>query len=247
MPLQEADLTTEEYLAFLISKEVRDREIVCVGTLSPVPLMGTLLAKMTFAKSAKLMVFGNEEQPLVDGSKELFDLAQRGKLGLMFLSGAQIDGEGNINLTCIGDYASPKVRLPGGAGSAMLYYMSRRTVLFSMNHTTRVFVPEVDFITSKGYDDSPWRLGGLTKVVTPLCVFAFNWETGFLEVESIHRGVTPHELIENTGFPINPEGCPASPLPTENAISLLRNDVLEETGKVYPQFIKQLKKNIYLV
>ena len=244
MPPFKIDLTMEEYLAFLISSEVRGDEITCVGTLSPVPLMGSLLSKMTRAKSAKLMVFGGEEQPLVDGSKELFDLAQRGKLGLMFLSGAQIDQKGNINLTCIGDYASPKVRLPGGAGSAMLYYMAKRTVLFSLAHSLRVFVENLDFTTSVADDDSPWRLGRLTKVITPLCVFTYNPDRKYLEVESIHPGVSPKEVVENTGFPTNPEGCPESPEPAEEDISLLRNEVLSETAKVYPQFVKKLRKNI---
>ena len=49
---------------------------------------------------------------------EIFDLSARGKLDLAFLGGAQIDEHGDMNLSFIGDPAAPKVRLPGGAGSA---------------------------------------------------------------------------------------------------------------------------------
>lgn len=200
MPFDESTISVEEQMAYLISREVRDGEITGVGTLSPVPLMGALLAHKTHARKGKILALGDEESALVDGSKELFDLAQCGKLGLFFLSGAQIDGRGNINLTCIGDYDSPKVRLPGGAGSSMLYYMSGRTVLFAMHHNKKIFTESVDFTTSVGDDDSPWRRGKLTKIVTPLCLFSYIPEKAALEVECLHPGVTPHEIEDNTGF-----------------------------------------------
>src|SRR5512136_472602 len=38
---------------------------------------------------------------------------QRGFVDVGFMGGAQIDRYGNINATVIGDYAHPKVRLPG--------------------------------------------------------------------------------------------------------------------------------------
>ena len=63
-----------------------------------------------------------------------FDLAQAGRLNVFFLSGAQIDGQGNINLMAIGPYDKPKVRLPGGAGSAILAYVVERVVLFKTEH-----------------------------------------------------------------------------------------------------------------
>ena len=53
---------------------------------------------------------------------------------LFFLSGARIDGQGNINLMAVGAYDQPKVRLPGGAGSAILAYVVERVVLFKTEH-----------------------------------------------------------------------------------------------------------------
>ena len=49
---------------------------------------------------------------------------------MFFLSGIQIDRYGNINLHVLGDYSSPQMRLPGAYGSAMLYYMAHRVILF---------------------------------------------------------------------------------------------------------------------
>ena len=43
---------------------------------------------------------------------------QAGLIDVAFLGGAQIDRFGNLNTTVIGDYAQPKVRLPGRAARA---------------------------------------------------------------------------------------------------------------------------------
>lgn len=245
MPFPETEITVEEYLAFLISAEVRNGEVTGVGTMSPVPLMGALLAHSTHARKGKVLVFGDEETAIVDGWKEFYDLAQRGKMGLFFLSGAQIDRQGNVNLTCIGDYDTPSVRLPGGAGSGMLFYMAKRTVLFTMNHSRKVFVEELDFTTSLGYDDYPWRLGRVTKVITPLCVFSFNPESEILEVDSIHPGVSGGEVNDQTGFPVlSAEKYLPSPLPGEELVHTLRAGVMDEVEKVYPLFAKRLRAKI---
>ena len=42
---------------------------------------------------------------------------QAGRIDVGFLGAAQIDRYGNLNSTVIGDYATPKVRLPGGGGA----------------------------------------------------------------------------------------------------------------------------------
>lgn len=245
MPFPETIITVEEYLSFLISREVRSNELTGVGTLSPVPLIGALLAQKTHARSGKLLVLGDEQTALIDGSKELFDLAQRGKLGLFFLSGAQIDGQGNINLTCIGEYDAPRVRLPGGAGSGMLSYMARRTVLFAMSHSAKNFVNELDFVTSRGDDAYPWRRGSVTRVITPLCVFSYSGGEKRLEVASIHPGVTLEEVRENTGFEIVQAAvCTPSPLPDEETIRVIRNEAIGEAAKIYPLFTKKLGEKI---
>src|SRR4249919_519020 len=42
---------------------------------------------------------------------------QGGRISVGFLGGAQVDRFGNLNTTVIGDYAHPKVRLPGSGGA----------------------------------------------------------------------------------------------------------------------------------
>ena len=94
---------------------------------------------------------------------DLFDLSARGRLDVAFLSGVQIDAEGRINMSAIGSYEQPKVRLPGGAGSAMLMPTARRVILWRTKHDPRTFVERLDFVTAAGNVD---------RVVTPLGIFA---------------------------------------------------------------------------
>jgi glutaconate CoA-transferase subunit B len=92
------------------------------------------------------------------GLHEAFDLAQRGELDVMFLGAAQVDCNGNTNLSLIGDVENPKVQLPGGAASAFLMPITPKVVVWVTRHSNRVFVEEVDFVTGQGYNHRSMRL-----------------------------------------------------------------------------------------
>jgi glutaconate CoA-transferase subunit B len=229
----------EEMMAVAISREVRDGETTAVGTLAPIPAAGVLLAHLSHAPRARILIFNHDDYwPFRDGSKEFYDFAQRGTIDLFFLSGGQIDRHGNLNLIAIGDHDRPRLRFPGGAGSAMLYYMARRVIVFRTDHTPRIFVPRVDTVASPG--SSPpdvVRPGGPWKAVTPLCTFRFDRERGELRVETIHAGVTAEQLRERTGFPLDLPASPAvTPPPTPAELTLLRGPVRESLAKTYPRF-----------
>jgi glutaconate CoA-transferase, subunit B len=231
--------TPQEFMAAAIARDVRDGETVAVGTLSPIPAAGALLARARHAPRATVIIINHEDYwPFHNGSKEFYDFAQRGKFDLFFLSGGQIDQFGNLNLIAIGDHDHPAIRLPGGAGSAMLYYLARRVILFRGDHTQRTFVERVDWVASPG--SSPpevVRPGGPWKVVTPLAVLAFNRETKRLELESVHPGVSREQVQEATGFPLvaKREGA-VTPLPTDEDLAILRGPVREAVARVYPAF-----------
>src|SRR5690606_14554372 len=93
---------------------------------------------------------------------DIFDLSARGALDVAFLSGAQIDGYGRLNLSAIGPYDKPKVRLPGGAGSAALLPTVKRGVLWKTNHDKRSLVEKLDIVTASGNTEY---------VITPLGIF----------------------------------------------------------------------------
>lgn len=231
--------SSEELIATVIAREVRDGDSVAVGTLAPVPAAGVLLATMTTAPRARVAILNHPGYwPFRNGSKEFYDYAQRGGFDLFFLSGGQIDVAGNLNLIAVGDPRHPDVRFPGGAGAAMLYYVTPRVVVFRTDHTPRIFVPRVDVVASPG--SSPpdvVRPGGPHKCVTPLCVFAFDAARGRLVVESLHPGVTREELARRTGFaPQFAVETSVTPAPTEEQLRLLRTRVREELAPVYPRY-----------
>ena len=135
--------------------------------------------------------------------QEVFDLSMRGELDVAFLSGVQFDAVGQVNASIIGEYTKPKVRLPGGAGSAVLIPTAKRAILWRTKHDRRTFVEALDFVTTKG---NAWRL------VTPLCTFAM--QAGRWIVESIHPYSSLEEVQKNTGFSVICENLQYTPEPT---------------------------------
>ncbi len=228
-------------MAAVMAREVRDGETVAVGTLSPIPAAGVLLARCRHAPHVTAIIINHEDYwPFHNGSKEFYDFAQRGTIDLFFLSGGQIDQSGNLNLVTIGEHDHPAVRLPGGAGSAMLYYLVRRVILFRTEHTPRTFVERVDYVTSPG--SGPPRVlrpGGPWKVVTPLAVLAFNRRTSRLELESVHQDVSLEQVRKATGFPLaHPPEVAITPPPTAEELAILRGPVRQSVAKLYPLFAR---------
>ena len=241
MPFQSDDFTVGELMATRISREVHDDTYVGTGAASPVPMAGVLLAQGTHAPDMIYVAIGASDPALSPISgKETFDLAQRGRLDIFFLGGAQIDGHGNINLTTIGDHDRPDLRLPGAAGSGMLYFMTNRVILFRMEHTPRVFVEDVDFITSAGSSsERVERPGGPSMLITNLCVMMYLKDQKQFELESVHPGVTVDEVKENTGFEFIVSGnVPETTAPTAEQLRLLRGSIKDSVGGQYPGFLE---------
>ncbi len=230
-----------EMMAVSIARRLRDGETIAVGAVSPIPAGACLLAKGTHAPRARLILLGSREHfPFNGGMQEFYNFAMRGKLDVFFGSGAQIDQHGSFNLNVIGDHGHPKVRLPGGRAQGVLPFVVRRTILFRTDHSRRVFVPRVDFVTAPGAGPGGvYRSGGLDCVVSDLAVLAFNPERQRLELESVHAGISLDEVQERTGFPLNAhEPVSVTPPPTALELDLLRTTVREQLASVYPEFVQ---------
>ena len=173
-----------------------------------------------------------------DGGRELFDCAGQGRIDVFFLSGGQIDGEGNINLVSVGDYAQPKVRFPGSFGSAYMYYVVPKVILFRLEHSRRTLVERVDFISAPGTSaDNVYRPGGPVALVTQRCLFAFDRGRRRFTLASVHPGHGVAEVVEHTGFDFDrPPQVPVTPAPSPETLRLLRTAVAPQLIEVYPQF-----------
>ncbi len=233
----------EETMIGALAREVRDGEWAACGTLSPMPAAALWLAKLSRAPRAQVFVAGSRDWPFAGEWQGFFDLAQTGRLHLFFLSGAQIDGQGNINLMAVGDYQRPRVRLPGGAGSAILAHVVARLVLFKTAHEPRGLVPQVDVTTAPGYTpqlSASQRPGRITRLVTPRCVLAFNPPEA-PGLESLHPGETLEEVRRLTGFEFRaPDQAPETPALSAEERELLYGPVKEKLARVYPQFAARL-------
>ena len=210
-----------ELMAICAAREIRDGEVAFIGT--GLPMLGGMLAKATTAPRC-VMVFESgvvDARPkrtplsigdacLVPGSLmlggllEVFGLLlQPGFVDVGFIGGAQIDKYGNLNTTVIGDYRSPKVRLPGSGGANDIGSLAKRTVIM-LKQDARKFVERLDYLTTPGYLDGPGGReraglprGGPSSVITDLGLYRFDPETKEMFLESTHPGVTVDEVRRN--------------------------------------------------
>jgi glutaconate CoA-transferase subunit B len=155
---------------------------------------------------------------------------QAGRVDVGFLGAAQIDRFANINTTVVGDYAEPKVRLPG-AGGAPEIAASAKEVIIMLRHKRRAFVEELAFVTSVGHGtggDSRARLGyagsGPRAVITDLGTLRPDPETRELTLTALHPGATVEAAREATGWDLKVAGDPATTEePTQGELRILRD------------------------
>jgi len=231
----------EELLADVIARLIGDVRHVAVGNASPIPATAALLARERGKGRPYVSLLGSPKNTFwTDGARELFDCAGQGRIDVFFLSGGQIDGAGNVNLVSTGDYEHPKVRFPGSFGSAYLYYVVPKVILFRVEHSRRTLVPHVDFISAPGVSEQNiYRPGGPIALVTNRCLFSFA--DGRFTLRSVHPGHTVAEVIENTGFDFDrPTTVPQTPAPSPETLKRLRETVVPQLAEVYPQFARQV-------
>ena len=213
---------------------------VAVGASSPIPGAAALLARSRSNDSMRVSILGSEDNNFfTDGGKEIFDIAGEGRMDAFFLSGAQIDGQANINLVSVGDYRRPKARFSGSFGSGYLYYVVPRVILFRLEHTRRTLVDKVDFVSAPGFsDENVYRPGGPYKLITDRCLFEVDKTRRCFRLQSVHPGHTVNEIYEQTGFTFDmPDGdVPNTPVPDATTLATIRGPVAEEISEIYPAF-----------
>ena len=237
------DVKREELLIATIADMLADAGHIAVGVLSPIPGSAALLAKARSDGHMRLSIIGSQKEPYrTDGGVDLFDCAGQGRVDAFFLSGGQIDGQANINLTGIGDYPQQDVRWSGAFGSAYLYFMVPRVILFREEHSRRVFVPKVDFISAPGTSPPEiYRPGGPYALVTGLCMFLFDPKRKRFRLQSVHPGHTVEEVRDETGFEFDyAKVVPVTPVPDEATLALIRGDVARAIADPYPAFARKI-------
>ena len=180
------DPTPEEVMTIGAARELLDGEVVLVGVGPPnaaanlarrLDAPGCVLVYESGAIGARpqRLPLSIGDDDLAAGAQDLVSVPEMfnywiggGRIDVGFLGAAQIDRFGNINTTVIGDYAQPKVRLPGAGGAPEIARSAGRVIVL-LRHSPRSFVGELDFITSVGRDlDGPSNGAPGSAVITDL-------------------------------------------------------------------------------
>ena len=166
-------------------------------------------------------------------------LHNRGEGDVEAVSSAQMDANGDINISWLalpvrdaegkptGEWNNRGLRLPGGSGAPVVYGLHRKSLAYFAAHSKQVFVPKVNYITGTRYylTDEERKAQGLkpgpVMVITNLCVMEMV-ERGKWVVRSLHKGVKPQDVVDNTGFDVEiPADCPETPAPTAQQVELI--------------------------
>lgn len=229
----------EELLIAAVAGLIGDVRHVAVGNASPIPAAAALLARARGnGRPYVSLLQSRKHNFFTGGGVELFDCAGQGRMDVFFLSGGEIDGEGNINLVGIGDHDRPQTRFPGSFGSAHIYFTVPKVILFRTEHSRRTLVPKVGFVSAPGTSPrNVYRRGGPVALITNRCLFAFDASRRRFVLRSVHPGHSREEIAEHTGFDYDtPETVPDTPAPDAETLRMLRDTVAPELAEVYPQF-----------
>ena len=245
--------TNKEMQAVTIAKQIKNENIVIVGT--GLPLIGASLAKKYYAPECNLIV----ESGLMDcdpievprsvgdcrfmahcavqwpnirfiGFESCEWLHDKGRI-IAFIGGAQIDPYGNVNSTVIGDYNNPTTRFTGSGGANGI--ASYVNTIIMMQHEKRRFMDKVDYITSPGWMDGP---GGRAKVgipenvgpmmvVTDRGILKFDEKTKRMYLAGYYPTSSPEDVLENTGFDLDVSRAVLLEAPTEEVIKMIREEI----------------------
>ena len=237
--MSDQPFSASEMMIVAAARELADQRVCFVGV--GLPNIAVNLAKRTVAPDLELVyeagVFGARPARLplsigdptivthataVTSMLELFGYyLQGGLIDVGFLGVAQIDRNANMNTTVIGDYRTPKTRLPGSGGACEIA-QNAKTVFVIMRQSPRSFVEKLDFRTSVGTR--------VRVVVTDLGVY--HLDQGELRLDALHPGVTLDQVRGAMGWsPRVAESLAETPAPTDVELRMIREEL--DPGGVY--------------
>ena len=242
-----ADATIAEICIAACSDTYKESGEVLAHAVGIIPTIGARLAKLTHSPDLVLSdgeAFMMSEPPPLGKSaaaggviegwapfRRIFDIVATGRRQSM-MGASQIDRYGNQNISLIGDWNKPKRQLIGVRG-APGNTANHRGDYWVSRHSTRLFVESVDMVSGVGNDRARaagpvLRFHHLGVIVTNLAVLGYDGD-GRVTVLSVHPGVDPQEVADNTGFRLDVLDAPRTRIPTDEELCLIR-EVLDPRG-----------------
>ena len=242
-----SDATLAEVCALACAEAWRGDGEILASPIGLLPMLGVRLAAMTFEPdlvytdgdalqlATAIPIGAPDDTPKLADAwmpfAKMFDVAWAGKRHVM-MGATQIDRFGNQNIACIGPWAKPKAQLLGVRG-APGNTVNHATSYWIPQHSTRVFVQQVDCVSGIGYDraaaagPSASTFHEIRRVVSNLGVFDFETPDHSMRIRSVHPGVAVDDVVAATGFPLMvPPDVEETRAPTDDELRVIR-DVLD--------------------
>ncbi len=234
------EVTRAEIAITACSDLFRGQREILASPAGIIPSIGARLAKLTHAPG--LLLSDGESTLLGDVPavgepstrasgylpyRELFELIAAGRRHVV-MGAAQLDRQGNQNLSAIGDHERPHRQLLGSRAAAT-NTVNHATSYWIAKHNPRTLVEHVDFVTgvgparAKAAGFSAMRFHQLHRVVTNLGVFDFNGPDDSMALLFLHPGVSVAQMQDATGFQVHLSGPTSTTrLPDEQELGLIR-------------------------
>jgi acyl CoA:acetate/3-ketoacid CoA transferase beta subunit len=230
--------TRAEVCTIACAELFRDAGEIMVSPMTNIVSIGARLARLTFSPDILLT---DGEARLLAGTpaigaagaiegwmpfNRVFETLSWGRRHVV-MGANQIDRYGNQNLSAFGPIQHPTRQMFGVRG-APGNAINHATSYWVGNHSKRVFCDAVDIVSGVGWDkveaDNPaYRFLNVYRVVTNLGVFDFNGPEHQMQALSLHPGVAPDEVAENTAFEVHGlESAGESRLPTADEQRLIQ-------------------------
>jgi glutaconate CoA-transferase subunit B len=242
--------TPQEMMLVAAARALAGVRTVFVGV--GLPNAACNLARLTVAPDIQLIyesgVYGARparlplsigDPALVSGATSVLSLGdlfglflQGGRIDVALLGGAQVDRHGNLNTTVIGDYRSPRTRLPGSGGACDIA-VNATSLIYIMRLQRRAFVEALDFVTSPGHvigeasrEELRMPGKGPRLVVTDLALFDFEAPGRQMRLVSLHPGVTLSQVRDQVGWELAvSESLGETPPPSQEELRLMREEL----------------------
>ncbi len=229
--------TLAEYCVVACAEAFRGDGEVLASAFGFIPTIGARLARATFEPDLLLsdgeayliandLPLGGTEK-VVEGwipFRSVFDVVWSGRRHVI-MGATQIDRFGNQNISSLGPHEKPKVQLIGSRG-APGNTVNHATSYWVPNHSSRVFVEKVDFVSGVGNDRGA---AGIKRIVTNLGSIDFDTADRSARLQSVHPFHSVDDVVANTGFDLDVKSVTETRAPTDEELKLIR-EVFDPKG-----------------
>ena len=230
-----------EVCAVACAELFRDAGEIMVSPMTTMVSIGARLARLTFAPD--ILLSDGEAQLLADtpaiggaGAVEgwmpfgrVFETLAWGRRHVV-MGANQVDRYGNQNLSAFGPVQHPTRQMFGVRG-APGNTINHATSYWVGNHSPRVFCDHVDVVSGIGWNkvdpaNPAYRFVDVFRVVSNLGVFDFGGPDHTMRALSLHPGVEPDEVRDNTGFEVaGLSDAQHTRLPNAEELTLIRERI----------------------